>query len=232
MSFSPVNEIRKAFVKGIVDKGIDNLYVALGTGNANWGVEQSFTGSFNANPDNTLSLGTSEDIKNVVVKSSDEATTFTEGSDYTVDLTTGLVTRITSGIIADEAPVSITYFFDDSVKLTKTGLVNPLGLKKISQVEFLVNDGGGTVINSTGSFSVSPDPTNILLIRGSFLSSEYSGQTIREFGVFLESDVLSGQPPLHFYPPGEITDYGIPLMFENTPQIVVGDINKEWTLIV
>lgn len=232
MPGNTVNGIREAFAKAIVDKGIDNLFIGLGTGNANWGVLQEFTGAFAADPDNTITLGTSDRIRSVVVRSSDDATTFTENQDYTVDVDTGIITRITSGIIANSATVNVDYYFDEVVPLTQTALRNPLGLKKLSQSDFLVSDGGGTIINGTGTFSVSVDPTNIMLFRGSFLESDYTGNIIREFGLFLEPTVAAGQPPLHFYNPGEITNYGIPLLFENTAAISVGDINKEWTIIV
>lgn len=230
MPMATVNGIRKAFAKGIKDKAA-SLFVGMSSGNALWGIQQIFTGSFAADPLNTLSLG-SANIKNVIVKTTNEVTTYTEGVDYTVDLTTAIVTRMITGNIPNAGAVKVFYYLDNAVKPSKTALLNPLGLKKATQVEFLQIDPLGTITNSSGTFSITSNITNILLIRASFLEADYGINSVREFGVFLDSVVEAGNPPNFFYGPSKITSYGTPLLFSNDDAITVGDINKEWTLII
>jgi len=77
-------------------------------------VEESI---FTADPINTLTT-TRTEISNVVIKSQDGLTMYTETTDYTFDSTTGVITRITAalgGNITDAEAVSISYFSSENV---------------------------------------------------------------------------------------------------------------------
>lgn len=66
-------------------------------------------------------------IRDVIVKSQNLATTYTEGTDYIVDTARGKLFRIAAGAIADDATVSVTYTTDpidyiDFEDVDETGL--------------------------------------------------------------------------------------------------------------
>lgn len=64
-----------------------------------------------------------EDVTAITVQSQDLATTYVDGTDYTVDRATGLVSRVTTGGIAQAATVSIAYSYADLTLVTSADII-------------------------------------------------------------------------------------------------------------
>lgn len=58
---------------------------------------------------NTITIDGTPPIRNVIVKDSTDTTTYTEGTDYTVEYQAGKVNRLAAGAIGSGATVHITY---------------------------------------------------------------------------------------------------------------------------
>jgi len=187
---STVQEIKIAEAKGI--KELPNIAIAIGTGNVNWDIEQEFNGQFTAD---TIDLGVTN-VDDVVVKTDDEAVTFTENLDYTVDLGTGIVTRLVNGNIGSTQVLKITFYHSKQVSKQETALRAELGRKLPSRVEFVVFDVSGDIVTDNGTYSLSPGgaPTNQVLFETAISSDDAPGQVIRELGVFVDATYTGGVP--------------------------------------
>lgn len=87
----------------------------------------------------------------LLVQSTDLVTTYTEGSDYTLDAEKGLIKRITGGSIADGAQVVVTYaYMRPATALTALGC--PVELERYRRVKLLQlapeADGGDSITPS------------------------------------------------------------------------------------
>ncbi|MDD3466024.1 MAG: phage tail sheath subtilisin-like domain-containing protein [Campylobacterales bacterium] len=67
-----------------------------------------------------------EGILSLTLKSSDGATTYVKGTDYTYDIATGVVTRISTGSIGVAAAVKATYTYADPTKVTAADLIGEI----------------------------------------------------------------------------------------------------------
>ena len=72
------------------------IHLAWGNGNPDWEDDKSAEFSF---ADDQIDLGQTY-IKELVIKSQDEQTTYTQGVDYNADSVTGLISRIPAGNMA------------------------------------------------------------------------------------------------------------------------------------
>jgi len=74
------------------------------------------------NEKGVLNIG-HEGIYALVVKSSDSATTYVAGTDYSVDAANGIVSRIEGGNIAESASVLLSYDYADPSKVTTADII-------------------------------------------------------------------------------------------------------------
>jgi hypothetical protein len=72
---------------------------------------------------NVLTLAHADLIANPVVKDTTDATTYTLGTDYTVDKLTGKITRVTTGTIANNATVHVSYSYGNPGAVTGTDVI-------------------------------------------------------------------------------------------------------------
>lgn len=64
-----------------------------------------------------------EGLSNVVVKNQDGTTTYTEGTDYTVDYVEGIITRVSTGAISSGATVAIDYDYADPTQVQNSEII-------------------------------------------------------------------------------------------------------------
>jgi len=75
--------------------------------------------TFSGNP-NVVTLGQGN-ISAVIMMSSNLTTTYVNGTDYTVDIVNGVITRLTTGAIANNATVAVSYSYSDVVTALASG---------------------------------------------------------------------------------------------------------------
>lgn len=74
--------------------------------------------------DNTIKLAYEGVVENSeTVKSSDEQTTYTRGTDYTIDYKKGVITRLTGGGIPQGATVKVSYSYADPTKVLPSAII-------------------------------------------------------------------------------------------------------------
>jgi hypothetical protein len=196
------------------------LHLAWGTGNNQWDM---------AAPQVTASFG-SDDILQlphlyvsaVVISSTDGASTYSAGTDYALDGSTGRITRIVTGGIPAEATVRADYTIDTPPPdVAQTALIGELGRRAVDEVAFVVADDAGAIVAPTGRFTLSAAPTNHLFVRVRFEFEDAPDAVIREQGLFVGSvtdPVLpAGQ---RYFDPAYVTDPGILLIVQNTVPII------------
>lgn len=102
-----------------------------------------------------------------------------------------------------------------------TTLVNEIGRRTVTQVQFVVPDPGGTIVVPTGRFNPSPGnaPTNHLYLRFNFDFEDAPAATIREVGVFVGTEFDPALPPgQRYFAPADIVQSGILLALERIPK--------------
>jgi hypothetical protein len=75
--------------------------------------------TFSGNP-NVITLGQGN-ISSVIVMSSNLTIIYVNGTDYTVDTVNGIITRLTTGGIANNATVAVSYNYSDVVTALASG---------------------------------------------------------------------------------------------------------------
>ena len=137
---------------------------------------------------NQLSLAYGN-VSSVVVKSLDQTTTITDVTDYTVNATTGVIDRVTTGSIAAGAQVSVEYFVTRPTEATSSAaLANEVGRRIATQVDFCTpNNASGSIVVPTGRFDVSSTPTNNLYMRFVYDFADAAGEVIREQAVYIDT---------------------------------------------
>lgn len=95
----------------------------------------------NSDTDLSIDLGHEGLSGDVVVKNSDGTVTYQPTTDYTVDAVNGTITRVTSGTIAKNATVKVTYSYADPSKVTPADIIgtvdasgNRTGLKALRDI--------------------------------------------------------------------------------------------------
>lgn len=102
-----------------------------------------------------------------------------------------------------------------------TALQDEVGRRLVTTPQFVVPDALGVIELPGGyKFSISGTPTNYLYCTCQFDYGDASSAVIREFGVFVGTDVDAGLPPGQEYFEGaEVTDPGRLLQVENVVPI-------------
>lgn len=108
-----------------------------------------------------------------------------------------------------------------------TALTNEIGRRAITLWQFVQPDENGAIVTTDTdnpdikqAFSPSPGnaPTNHLYMLFNFDFDDASAATIREIGVFLNTEVDEALPPgQKYFTPDQITDPGILLELEHLP---------------
>lgn len=103
-----------------------------------------------------------------------------------------------------------------------SALLNEVGRRTATQWAYVVPDPAGTIVVTTGKFSLSPGnaPTNHLWVTANFDFTDAPSSEIREVAVFSDTEVVTGLPAgQKYFVPSEIADPGIMLYLENITPI-------------
>ncbi len=120
-------------------------------------------------------------------------------------------------------PIHIAWGTGDGAWLTApsedpnaTVLLDEVARRTANSVEFVVPDEAGAIVLPTGSFTISPTPTNSLLITTNFDFLDAQSTVIREYGVFVGTELIGGLPGgQRYFLPAEVADPGRLLYLEN-----------------
>jgi len=196
------------------------LHLAWGTGDTEWDTAApQATVAFGAN--DVLQLAHPH-VSGVVISSADGNTTYSAGTDYSVDGSTGRLTRIVTGGIPAEATVRVDYTIETPPPdVTQAALLGELGRRAVDEVAFVVADDEGAIVAPTGRFTLSATPTNHLFVRVRFEFEDAPDAVIREQGLFVGTATDPALPVgLRYFEPAAITDPGILLIVQNTVPII------------
>lgn len=95
-------------------------------------------------------------------------------------------------------------------------LIDPIGFRKATQVSFCTPDAAGEITVNSGQFKKTTTPTRHLYIQFKYDFNDALGQTIREIGVFLNTQVADGLPAGQMYfDIQQISNTGQLLLLEN-----------------
>lgn len=102
-----------------------------------------------------------------------------------------------------------------------TALVAEVGRVEAAATGYAVPDEEGVIETPTGRFTLSETPTNHLYLRFDFGFEDAADQTIREAGVFINTEIASGLPPgQRYFIPVEVIDPGALVALEYFPGVV------------
>ncbi len=102
----------------------------------------------------------------------------------------------------------------------QVALEDPIAFRKATQVSFSVPDDAGAIEVSSGRFSLSTEQTRHLYMQFRFDFPDGLDETIREIGVFLNTQLQADLPAGQVYfPQAQITDKGQLLLLENYPPL-------------
>lgn len=118
-----------------------------------------------------------------------------------------------------------------------TTLVKEIGRRKLTQVHFLKPDEEGDIIimQAAGDdgfeklkYSISEEPTNILLFRAPFDFGDAASAVIREIGIFAGGTTQEGLPEgQRYFTAEQVTDLGRLLAVENIQPIYRSAATRE-----
>ncbi len=220
VSISTVNTIKTAIAAGIV--GLDEIFVAIGRGAAEWGVPQTKTLTFASNIVNVSDFP----IEDVTVTNNTDTVTYVEDTDYSVDYSTGIITRVGSGIGATQE-VHVTYTVSTDVLTSEEELHDEIGRKRCAFVGFVTPDDDGDIVTDSGTWALSDDPTTTVLFQAVFLVDEGEDETIREFGVFTNVELDVGVAEgTNYVEPADVDFGGYMVMKQKVSAIVKNDIGE------
>jgi hypothetical protein len=112
--------------------------------------------------------------------------------------------------------------------LDSTVLQDAIGFRKATQVRYCVPDDAGEIEVSSGKFSVSDVQTRHLYLQFRYDFADAKGETIREIGVFLNSQLVPDLPAGQVYfDNAEVSDPGQLLLLENYRELFRDDGVRE-----
>lgn len=196
------------------------LHLAWGRGQSWWDENRADVAIFG--DDNRAALGRTN-VAGVVVRTADELNTYAAGTDYTVNVVTGVLTRVLTGAIPAKGTVRVSYKTPRPPETpARTALFDEVGRKKLTECRYVIpNPESGSIVMTTGRFDPSDVPTPHLLARTVFAFNEAPLETIRETGVVLGTVAKPNVPPGQLYlAPGEVVSPGILLVLQYTSPIV------------
>ena len=191
-----------------------NFMIAFGEGESWWGGQQQVLLTFAANE---IQIDADHaPVSGVVVKSADAVTLYQVTTDYTVNLSTGLITRVPGGTIPNNAQVQVTYVANvPQPNLTTQALVAEVGRVPVSSVLYILpfdeaeDPEANFILVEGAKYALMADPTRMLLFQGHLNASDGVGEPIREYGLFSRCAVDPELPPGQVYFEGEeVTEPG------------------------
>jgi hypothetical protein len=100
-------------------------------------------------------------------------------------------------------------------------LFNEVGRRVVEEVVFCEPDDQGELEASNGRFTASDVPTRNLFIRVRYDFTDGSEYTIREVGLFINSETDDELPPgQQYFLPHQVTSPGILLLLEHEPAMI------------
>ena len=110
-----------------------------------------------------------------------------------------------------------------------TALLNEIGRRRATQVDFVTSDSGGVIQLPNGNWSVSAQPTGHLYVRALFDFVDAPTATIREAAVFINTVANTGVPVGQMYlTPGQISNPGTMYLIDHlSPQVVRSPTTRE-----
>lgn len=230
-----LNKFREKLAEGFVNDNDPDVFIAIGRGNPDWDNQQQTTATFALDPVNTLAIGATN-VVGVILRSLDGVNTYVEGQDYSVDGLTGTVTRLGSGSIADGQQVNIFYNLSLSPLLSQLDLVDEIGRKRATFIGYATPDENGDIVVSSGTFAQTLTPTKHLLFRSFFAVAEAETETIREFGLFVDTVLESGLPGNQLYfEPADVSDPGTLCVVRNVAPVnkqTIGELKQDFVITI
>lgn len=102
-----------------------------------------------------------------------------------------------------------------------TALVQEVGRRTVTLVQFCQPDPDGELIVPSGRFAISAEPTQHLYLRFNFDFADTAAGLIREAGVFLGSVVQSGLPEgQRYFAPADLASPGTLLALERRDRAI------------
>ncbi|MCG5240097.1 hypothetical protein ACIU1J_01960 [Azospirillum doebereinerae] len=212
-----------------------SIHLALGAGNPAWDVSHVETKAFVlVGGADVLTLANAP-VSGVTVANPnavDGDPPYSVGTDYTVNASTGAVTRVdagSGGTIPPGATVRVTYTrARDAEDPTATALLSEVGRRPVDEVYFVTPDPAGGIVVPTGRYAVTPNTTNHLFIRVRFDFTDAADATVREQALFVGTVTDPALPPgQKYFTPGEVTDPGILLLLQHSVPIVRQNSTRE-----
>jgi hypothetical protein len=104
---------------------------------------------------------------------------------------------------------------------TQEALMNEVGRRVVDEVFFCEPDDEGELEAANGRFTLSETPTRNLFVRVRYNFSDGSGYTIRELGLFINSEIDGDLPEgQEYFLPNQVIDPGILLLIEHEPAMI------------
>ena len=112
--------------------------------------------------------------------------------------------------------------------ITSTGLLDPIGYRKSAQVDFVLPAAQGAISLPSGRYDVSASQTNYLYLRFTLDFTDASTSTIRETGIFLDTQTTASLPAGQmFFPDTDVTDDGTLYLLEHVASIIRTPATRE-----
>jgi len=97
-----------------------------------------------------------------------------------------------------------------------THLMAEVGRRLATEIAYVTPSPSGEIVLPTGNFTRSTTPTNNLYVRTAFDFPDAYSSVIREIGVFVGTQVVTGLPVgQDYFTPGQVTSQGRLLHLEN-----------------
>jgi hypothetical protein len=175
------------------------LHMGWGIGEPDWDSDKAGAFPFQ---DDTIALAppAGAPVSAVVVTSVGGATTFSAGTDYSVDAAGGIITREPAGLISPGATVNVAWHIGRPAEdKAATALRAEVGRRLVVAKQFVVPDAAGVIEVPEGRFSPSATPTNHIHVLCRFGYGDAPNAVIRELGVFLGTTILPTVPEGEVY---------------------------------
>ncbi|RUM44890.1 MAG: hypothetical protein DSY80_03905 [Desulfocapsa sp.] len=106
--------------------------------------------------------------------------------------------------------------------LTEVALTDPVGMLRLTEKQFVVKSASGTIETNDGQkWAVSVEPTRYLYVRYVLKTSEAVGNTLREWGLYLDPTVKGSVPAgQNFVAIDDFEDIGDFLAFRRVAPII------------
>jgi len=191
------------------------MYFAWGRGAAWWGQTDVKNKTFSGSPERfTLDHAPVESLSLVDPNSSQ---VYETPADYVFDPNSGIVSRVNGGGIAPGATVQAQAVYGTTALGSgETALVNEVGRRVATSVEFVVPDPSGNIYTPGGErWTVSAVATRYLYVAAQFDFLEAADETIREVGIFVDSVRAEGVPEGQLYlTPEDVAEPGYLLLLD------------------